>query len=180
MRFVLSYRPTVVLWTGLLCAGVCASILGCRGKKAADKPVAEHSGAAKDSAALAEKAAVAIAAVCMRQSYATASVGLIAGATGLQEDVFELRDPGSYKVVPYRLGATMRLETLLRQEAESVGRPAAQAECMRQFADRFKQLTDPLVDEALDEKKIDKTAFKDAEKEAQQERQTEEQPPEQP
>ena len=180
MRFGLSYRRTVMLWTGLLCAGLCASILGCRGKKAADKPVAEHSDAARDSAALAEKASVEIVAVCARQSYATASVGLIAGVTGLQEDVFELRDPGSFKVVPYRLGATVRLETLLRQEAERTVRPAAQAECIRQFADHFKQLTDPLVDEALDEKKIDKTSFKDAEKEAQQERQIEEQPPEQP
>ena len=180
MRFVLRDRRTVALWAGLLSVGVCVPILGCQEKKAADKPVAEYSDAAKDSAALAERASVAIAAVCTRQAYATASVGLIAGATGLQEDVFELRDPGSFKVVPYRLGATVRLETLLRQEAERAGRPAEQTDCMRQFADHFKQLTDPLMDEALDEKKIDKTAFKDAEKEAQQEQQMDEQQPKQP
>jgi hypothetical protein len=101
-------------------------------------------------------------------------VGLIAGETKLREDVFELRDPVTYRIIPYRLWTTVRLEGLLRQGAEASGRPEAQATCMREFADHLKTLTDPLVEAARDEKEIDVTAFKDAEKEAQQEVEQEE------
>jgi hypothetical protein len=141
------------------------AVAGCHGKKEpsiAGVPV-------EQSAALADRGAGAIAAVCSRQSFATARVGLIAGETRLSEDVFEMRDPVSYTVVPYRLGATIRLEMTLRRGAQAVGRPEAQAQCMRDFADHLKQLSDPLVAAAKDQDEVNALAFKDAEKEAQQE-----------
>jgi hypothetical protein len=118
---------------------------------------------------LAEKGAAAIATVCSRQTFATAKVGMIAGETRLSEDVFELRDPVSYTVVPYRLGTTVRLETMLRRGAMARDRPEDQAKCMRDFADYLKELTDPLVAAAKDQNQVDALAFKDAKKEAQQE-----------
>lgn len=148
--------------------------LGCHEKRQTSYE-RSHIYEAKTPAELADKAAAVISAVCTRQSYATARVGLIAGETKLREDVFDLRDPVSYRTIPYRLGTTVRLEERLRQGAEASGRPAAQAGCMRQFADHFKSLTDPLVEAARDEKGIDALAFKDAEKEAQQEIEMEEQ-----
>ena len=158
------------LCVGLLATGLAITATGCHGKT----QVAISSTQEKMPAGMADNAAAVIAAVCTRQSYARASVGLIAGETKLREDVFELRDPVSYRVVPYRLGATVRLEGLLRQGAEASGRPEGQAECMRQFADHLKGLTDPLVEAARDEKEIDASAFKDSVKEAQQEVETEE------
>jgi len=149
----------------LLAAGLAIATTGCRGKKApsiAAIPV-------EQSVVLADQGAAAIAEVCSRQSFATAKVGLIAGETKLSEDVFELRDPVSYTVVPYRLAATIRLETTLRRGADVAGRPEAQAQCMKDFADHLKGLSDPLVAEAKDQSKEDALAFKDAQKEAEQE-----------
>ncbi|MEO6909893.1 MAG: hypothetical protein ABI158_03090 [Edaphobacter sp.] len=146
------------------------AVLGCHGKKSA----LSAADGAETPAVLAARAATVISAVCTRQSYATASVGLIAGETGLREDVFELRDPVSYRVIPYQLGTTVRLEGLLRHGAGASGRPAEQSKCMSQFADHLKTLTDPLVQTAKDEKDIDVLAFKDAEKEAQQQTEIEE------
>jgi hypothetical protein len=80
-----------------------------------------------------------------------------------------MRDPVSYTVVPYRLGATVRLETMLRREAAAPGHSDDQAQCMREFADHLKGLSDPLVAAAKDQDQVDVLAFKDAEKEAQQE-----------
>jgi hypothetical protein len=175
MQFGLECWRTNALWVGLLTAGVSMTLLGCHGKKPTEAAAGGHVDSAKSPAILAAQASAVIAAVCTRQSYATASVGLIAGETGLREDVFELRDPVSYKVIPYRLGATVRLEALLRQGAAAAGRPAAEATCMRQFADHFKKLTDPLVEAARDEKEIDSSAFNSAEREAQQELEMDEQ-----
>lgn len=111
MRYGLRY------WlVGGLGAGLALVALGCHGKKQTQAPLERYK-----SPALADKAATVISAVCTRQSYATASVGLIAGETNLREDVFELRDPMPYRIVPYRLGATVRLEDLLRRGAEAAG-----------------------------------------------------------
>lgn len=172
MPYALRNCEARALGVALLSAALSIAVVGCHSRKEA--PALNQTGAA-NSAALADNAAAVISAVCTRQSYATARVGLIAGATGLREDVFELRDPVSYKVVPYGLGATVRLEKLLRQSADAPGRPSAQAECMRQFANYFESLAVPLVDAAQDEKNIDVSAFKQAQKEAQQQIQTEEQ-----
>ena len=153
------------LWAGLLAAGFAVAVLGCHGKK--EPSIAGVP--SEQATTLADKGAAAIAAVCSRQTFATAKVGLIAGETRLSEDVFEMRDPVSYTVIPYRLGATVRLETMLRRGAAAAGRPEDQATCMRDFADHFKDLTDPLVAAAKDRDQADVLAFKDAEKEAQQE-----------
>jgi len=156
-------------WAGLLAAGLSVAVLGCHGKK--QEPSVTGAAPAA-SASLADKGAAAIATVCARQSYATAKVGLIAGETGLQEDVFEMRDPVSYTVIPYRLRATIRLEALLRQGAEAAGRPKNQSQCMNDFADHLKQLSDPLVEAARNRKAVDALAFQDAEKQAEQEIET--------
>ena len=156
------------LRVGLLTMGFSMAVLGCHGRKQSSLSQEERIEGAKTPAELADRAAAAIAAVCKRQSYATARVGLIAGETGLREDVFELRDPVLYKVIPYRLGATVRLEGLLRKGADVPGRPGEQVDCMREFADHFKTLSDPLIEAARDEKDVDVLAFKKAEREAQQ------------
>lgn len=153
------------LWAGLLATGMTVAVLGCHGKQ--EPSIAGVP--AEQSALLAEKGAAAIATVCSRQTFATAKVGMIAGETRLSEDVFELRDPVSYTVVPYRLGTTVRLETMLRRGAMARDRPEDQAKCMRDFADYLKELTDPLVAAAKDQNQVDALAFKDAKKEAQQE-----------
>jgi hypothetical protein len=172
MRYGLGCLRAGGLWAGLLAAGLTVSVLGCQGKKQGPSIAGV---APQASASLADKGAAAIATVCTRQSYATAKVGLIAGETGLQEDVFEMRDPVSYTIVPYRLRATVRLEALLRQGAEAAGRPEGQKQCMRDFADHLKELSDPLVEAVKSQKTVDVLAFKDAEREAQQEVETEEQ-----
>jgi hypothetical protein len=157
-------------WAVVLGVGLSLATLGCHEKK--DLSIAGVPQEA--SALLAAKGAAAIATVCTRQSYATAKLGLIAGETGLQEDVFEMRDPVSFTIVPYRLKATVRLEALLRQGAEAAGRPKDQTQCMQEFADHLSTLSDPLLDAAKSEKAVDALAFHDAEKEAQQEIETQE------
>ena len=159
----------------LMTTGFSIVVLGCHDRKQPSLSQDQRVDGAKTPAELADRAAAAIAAVCKRQSFATAKVGLIAGETGLREDVFELRDPVSYKVIPYRLGATVRLEGLLRKGAEAAGRPEEQGDCMREFADHLKALSDPLVEAAKDEKDVDVLAFKNAEKEAQQQMEMQEQ-----
>jgi len=151
-------------------AGFGMAVLGCHGTRR--PPVYSVTAA---PGILAGKGAAGIMAVCSRQDYPTAKVGLIAGETRLREDVFELRDPGSYQIVPYRLEDTVMLERLLRQEAKAVGRPADQVKCMRDFADHLQTLSDPLMEEANVQKEVDSLAFKDAEKEAQQEIEMQEQ-----
>jgi hypothetical protein len=152
-----------------LAAGLSVAVVGCHGKK--QEPFITRA-APTSSASLADKGAAAIATICARQSYATAKVGLIAGETGLQENVFEMRDPVSYTIVPYRLRATVKLEAILRHGAEAAGRPKDQSQCMKDFADHLKQLSDPLVEAARSRKTVDALAFQDAEKQAEQEIET--------
>lgn len=175
MQHGLGCWRTDAIWAGLLATGLLVAVIGCRGGKSGPAVRGGRAAGTATPAALAEKAAAVIAAVCTRQSYATAKVGLIAGETGLREDVFELRDPVSYRVVPYRLGATLRLEGLLRQGAQAVGRPGSQAECMSQFANHLKALSDPLAQAARDEKEIDASAFQDSERQAEQQMEMEDQ-----
>lgn len=169
MRYGLGCWRASGPWAGLLAAGLSVAVLGCHGKK--QEPLLTGAAPAS-SVSLADKGAAAIATVCARQSFATAKVGLIAGETGLQEDVFEMRDPVSYTIVPYRLRATVRLEALLRQGAGAAGRPKDQSQCMQDFANHLKQLSDPLVEAARSRKAVDVLAFQDAEKQAEQEIET--------
>lgn len=150
-------------WQAALSIGPLLVCLGCHGKKERIPPADEAT-----SASMAGKAAAIIASVCDRQSFATASVGLIAGETKLREDVFELREPSTSRIIPYRLSTTLLLEDLLRQQADAFEPPNKQADCMREFADHLKKLSDPIVQEAKDQKAIDFSAYKDANKEAEQ------------
>lgn len=165
MRYGLGCEHASGLWAGLLAVGLAASVLGCHRKT--EPSITGVS--TEQPTVLAAKGAAAIASVCSRQSFATAKAGVIAGETKLREDVFEMRDPVSYAVVPYRLGATVMLEAILRREASAPGHPDDQAQCMRDFADHLKGLSDPLVAAAKNQDQVDVLAFKDAEKEAQQE-----------
>lgn len=117
---------------------------------------------------LAEKGRAAIVAECEKQSYETASKGLIVSETGLHEDVFALRDRVTYAGMGYQLDETQRLEELLRIEARSGGYPAEQARCIEKFAEHLERLSDPLVEADQRLKELDASAFTDATKEAQE------------
>jgi hypothetical protein len=117
---------------------------------------------------LAEKGNAAIVAECEKQSYETASKGLIVSETGLHEDVFILRDRVSYAGVGYQLDEAQRLEELLRAEVRVAAHPAEQANCIEQFAEHLESLSDPLVEADARLKELDASAFTDAAKEAQE------------
>ncbi len=117
---------------------------------------------------LAEKGKMAIVTECEKQSYETASKGLIASETGMHEDVFTLRDRLSYAGSGYGLDEAQRLEGLLRAEAKVAGHPAQQADCIEQFAEHLETLSDPLVEADERLKELDASAFSDATKEAQE------------
>ncbi len=95
---------------------------------------------------LAEKGRATIADECAKQSYVNASKGLIVSETGLHEDVFALRDRVSYGEMAFALDEALRLESLLRVEANGHGHPAEQTECIERFAEQLESLTDPIVE----------------------------------
>ena len=81
-------------------------------------------GACRSLESLRKRASAEIVAECEKQSYETASKGLIVSETGLHEDVFVLRDRVSVWGIGYRLDEAQRLEDLLRAEAKVAGHPA--------------------------------------------------------
>ena len=113
---------------------------------------------------LAEKGRTEIIEECAKQSYETASKGLIVSEIGLHEDVFMLRDRVTYGAIGYSLDEALRLESMLRTEANDATHPVEQVACIRQFAEHLESISDPLVegDERL--KELDASAFKDAER----------------
>jgi hypothetical protein len=117
---------------------------------------------------LAERGRVEITEECAKQSYETASKGLIVSEIGLHEDVFMLRDRVTYGAIGYSLDETLRLESMLRTETSSTAYSAEQAACIRQFAEHLESISDPLVegDERL--KELDASAFKDAERQTEE------------
>jgi hypothetical protein len=117
---------------------------------------------------LAEKGKGAIVTECEKQSYETASKGLIVSETGLHEDVFALRDRVSYAGAGYGLDEAQRLEDLLRAEARVASHPAEQANCIEAFAEHLETLSDPLVEADERLRELDASAFTDAAKEAQE------------
>jgi hypothetical protein len=117
---------------------------------------------------LAEKGKTAIVRECEKQSYETASKGLIVSEIGLHEDVFVLRDRVSYAGVGYDLAEAQRLEDLLGAEAKVAGHPAEEANCIEAFAEHLETLSDPLVEADERLKELDASAFNDAAKEAQE------------
>jgi hypothetical protein len=117
---------------------------------------------------LAEKGKAEIVTECEKQSYETASKGLIVSETGLHEDVFVLRDRVSYAGIGYELDEAQRLEDLLRAEARIAGHPAEQANCIEAFAEHLETLSDPLVEADERRKELDASAFNDAATDAQE------------
>jgi hypothetical protein len=155
--------------------GTFVLIAGCHGnRQAGDRTILErirHAGHSKiailDPEQLAEKGRTTIVTECEKQSYETASKGLIVSETGLHEDVFALRDRETYAGVGYGLDAALKLENLLRAEAKVAGHPVEQADCIEEFADHLETLSDPLVEADERQKELDLSAFKDAAKEVQ-------------
>ena len=119
---------------------------------------------------LAEKGRAEIVEECAKQSYETASKGLIISEIGLHEDVFMLRDRVTYGAIGYSLDEALRLEEMLRAEANGSRHPVDQAECIHRFADHLEGVSDPLVEGDQRMKELDASAFKDASKEVEEER----------
>jgi hypothetical protein len=165
-----------VVRRGALAVGVLILVSGCHARRqGGDGTLLERisrAGRSKVVAAgpgeLAEKGRATIAAECEKQSYQTASKGLIVSETGLHEDVFALRDRVSYGEIAYGLEEAQRLEGLLREEAKAAGRSAEQTNCIEEFAGHLEALSDPLVEADERQKELDASAFIDASKEAQE------------
>jgi len=117
---------------------------------------------------LAEIGRAAISEECAKQSNETARKGLIVSETGLHEDVFALRDRVSYGATGYGLDEALRLEALLRSEANRPEHPTEQVFCIRAFTEHLESLTDPLVEADERQKELNVSAFQDAAKEAQE------------
>jgi hypothetical protein len=117
---------------------------------------------------LAEKGRAAITEECAKQSYETASKGLIVSEPGFHENVFALRDRVSYGEDAFRLDEALQLESLLHAEAEGLGRTTKQTECIREFAERLETMTDPLVEADERQRELDLSAFQNSAKRAQQ------------
>ncbi len=117
---------------------------------------------------LAEKGHTAITEECAKQSYTTASKGLIVSETGYREDVFALRDRVSYGEIAYELDEAQRLEALLETEAKTAKLPAEQKNCITEFTEHLETLSDPLVEAEVRQKELDVSAFSNAAKEAQE------------
>jgi exoribonuclease R len=117
---------------------------------------------------LAEKGRTAITEECAKQSYTTASKGLIVSETGYREDVFALRDRVSYGEIAYELDEAQRLEALLEAEVKTTTLPAEQKDCIAEFIEHLETLSDPLVEADVRQKELDVSAFSNAAKEAQE------------
>lgn len=149
---------------------------GCRARNTKSRPtVAASAGAVNTPAASANKlaeAGVSIVTACATEPFANASKGLIVAQTGLNEDVFDLRDRSTYRAVPFALNEALRLQDLLLKEIAAPGHTsysAPQIACIQQFVAQFKSLTDPLVEADTEQKQLDISAFDKASKEAEQE-----------
>ena len=146
--------------------GLLAGVAGCHAKTANQEMEAAKVSAASP-AKVAEDGKDTIVGVCAKESFAAARQGLIVAETGLREDVFLLRDRGSYQPVPYGLDEAQRLVVLLRAENGAAGHTEEQATCIRQFAEHLESLTEPLAEAARREHEIDTSAFSQSDKQVQ-------------
>ncbi|MGH9595723.1 MAG: hypothetical protein ACRD3K_02890 [Edaphobacter sp.] len=159
---------------GSLVIGILVLVTGCHARHpTGDETFLERvsrvgglGGQAVKPGALAEEGLGAITDQCAKQSYETASKGLIVNETGLHEDVFALRNRISYGEIAYGLDDALRLESLLDKEAGNSANPKDQQDCIREFAQHMESLTDPMVEEDAREKELDVSAYKDSAKEA--------------
>jgi hypothetical protein len=117
---------------------------------------------------LAEEGRAAISNQCEKQSYETASKGLFASEIGLHEDVFALRNRISYGEIAYGLDEALRLESLLKAEANDPTHSKDQGDCIREFAEHMESLTDPMVEADMRQKELDVSAYKDSAREAEE------------
>lgn len=141
-------------------------VAGCHSKTGSGTTAASRV-RSDNPAKLAADGEATIVAICAKESFATARKGLIVAETGLREDVFLLRDRGSYEPVPYGLDEAQRLEVLLRATAGAADHTEEQAECIRQFAEHLESLTEPLAEAARREREIDTSAFSQSDKQVQ-------------
>jgi hypothetical protein len=156
--------------------GVLALLAGCHSRKqTGDKSLLErisrvgHSKLqAPKPGVLAERGLAEIKTECEKQSYETASKGLIVSEIGLHEDVFTLRDRVSYGAIGYELNEALKLEALLEREAKAEAHSPEQAECIQKFAEHLESVSDPLVEADQRMKELDVSAFNDAAKKAQE------------
>jgi hypothetical protein len=170
------WRESGTAGWGLSVMGILVLVAGCHGgRQSGDAGLLERISRVGHSKVtvpkpgeLAEKGKTAIVAECGKQSYETASKGLIVSEIGLHEDVFVLRDRVSYAGVGYQLDEAQRLENLLRAEAKVADHPADQAKCILEFAEHLETLSDPLVEADERQKELDASAFADAAKEAEE------------
>lgn len=122
---------------------------------------------------LVSSGAAEVVSQCEAASFANVWKGLVAGQTGLHEDVFEMRDPASLKADAYRLDDTLQLEGMLEAVSRAGAGSSSQTECVQSFADNLEAMTDPMVEADKLQKEIDLSAFTKAAKEAQQDKQHE-------
>jgi hypothetical protein len=156
--------------------GVLILLTGCHSRQQNGDPtllerisrVGRSTVAAPKPGELAERGRSEITVECEKQSYETASKGLIVSETGLHEDVFTLRDRVSFGAIGYGLDEALRLDALLRAEAKTAGHPAEQAECIQEFAEHLESVSDPLVEADERLKELDASAFEDSTKAAQE------------
>jgi hypothetical protein len=161
---------------GAVGIGILVMLAGCHARHpTGDETLLErisHVGSLREKTvkpgALAEEGRTAITDQCAKQSYETASKGLIVNETGLHEDVFALRNRVSYGEVAYGLDEALRLESLLNTEANNPTSSKDQADCVREFAQHLESLTDPMVEEDAREKELDVSAYKNSAKEAEE------------
>ena len=62
----------------------------------------------------------------------------------------------------------LRLESLLRLEADGLRHPREQTNCIREFAGHLETLTDPLLEADERQKELSVSAFNDSAKEAEE------------
>ena len=151
--------------TSIVLLGLLGTVTGCH--STTERRTMEASRMSTSPAKLAEDGWATIAAICEKESFAAARKGLIVAETGLREDVFLLRDRGSYMPVPYGLDEAQRLVVLLRADAGAAGHSGEQAACIRQFAEHLESLTEPLVEAARRDREIDTSAFRQSDKQVQ-------------
>ena len=146
--------------------GLLAAVAGCH-SKTAGRTIEASRVRTDDPTKVAEDGRAAIAAICAKESFAAARSGLIVAETGLSDDVFLLRDRGSYKPVPYGLDEAQKLIVLLRADVGTAGHTEEQSVCIRQFAEHLESLTEPLAEAAKREREIDTSVFSQSDKQVQ-------------
>ncbi len=151
---------------GVVLLGLLTAASGCH-SKTAHQTIESSRKSLGSPAKLAEDGRATIVTICAKESFAAARPGLIVAEAGLREDVFLLRDRGSYQPVSYGLDEAQRLEILLRADAETSGHTEEQAACIRQFAEHIESLTEPLAEAARREREIDTSAFSQSDKQVQ-------------